>query len=239
MLRERRDSEAGRVLVVFADPDDAEFTSGGTIARWVAEGLHVDYVVCTDGSKGVDTPEVAPATLASIRMKEQPAAAKVLGVRDVIPLGYQDGELDRSQAALRNQLIHLIREHRPQRVVTWDPWRPYQLHRNHTVAGYAAFYAAVESSVPDLDAKGSDETPPPHRVEELYLFGTDKPDTWVDITEFVEKKRKAIRCHESQVDRGDGVEEQLLSWNQTLGEQYGAPYAEVFKVLRPHCEICR
>lgn len=228
-----------RIMVVFAHADDAEFTSGGTIARWVAQGHEVTYVVCTDGCKGADSAEVPAGALSRTRREEQLAAAETLGVQDVLFLDYPDGELERVRDALRMKIIHLIRRQRPHRVVTWDPWRPYQLHRDHTAAGYAAFYAAVESSVPDFITKESAEAIPPHQVDEVYLFGTDNPDTWVDVSDFVERKREAIRCHESQVTRGDQVDEQLLAWNQTLGRQHNGGYAEIFKVLRPHCEICR
>ena len=233
------DNETRRVLVVTAHPDDVEFTSGGTIARWAAEGHHVTYVVCTDGSKGTDSPDTNLADLARTRRKEQSAAARVLGVEEVLFLAYPDGELDRMQDALRVRLIRMIQELRPHCIVTWDPWRPYQLSRDHTAAGYGAFYAAVESDTPIFNNNQGGHGLQAHRVDEIYLFGTEKPDTWVDISAFVQKKREAIRCHDSQVARGDEVEEQLLAWNQALGQQRGLPYAEVFKVLRPHCEICR
>lgn len=76
-------------------------------------------------------------------------------------------------------------------------------------------------------------------VEELYLFGADHPDTWVDISEFIDRKRDAIMSHLSQAERGNEVAAQLLAWNRTLGQERGVSYAESFKVLRPHCEICR
>lgn len=235
MLRE----DKKKIMVVFAHPDDAEFTSGGSIARWATEGDHVTYVVCTDGSRGTDSPETDPPTLAETRRSEQRAAARALGVKDLVFLDYEDGELDRTRDPLRMQLIGLIQEHRPDRVVTWDPWRPYQLHRDHTAAGHAAFYAAVESADPVPVSKQGGGTLVAHRVDELYLFGTDRPDTWIDISDFVEKKREAIRCHESQVGRGEEVEERLLAWSRTLGQERGLAFAEAFKVLRPHCEICR
>ena len=54
-----------RALVVIPHPDDAEVWAGGTIARWVRGGSEVHYVLCTDGSKGTDDPEVDPTELAA------------------------------------------------------------------------------------------------------------------------------------------------------------------------------
>jgi LmbE family N-acetylglucosaminyl deacetylase len=226
-------------MVIFAHADDAEFTSGGAIAAWVAEGHEIIYVVCTDGSRGTDSAQAEAATLVRTRREEQLAAAKALGVAEVLFLKYRDGDLELVKDGLREQLICLIQERRPDRVVTWDPWRPYQLHRDHTAVGSAAFYASVEASASTFVKGPGNEAGQPHYVDDLYLFGTDRPDTWVDISPFVEKKREAIRCHRSQVARGSKVEERLLDWNRNLGQQYGVPHAEVFKVLRPHCEICR
>ena len=103
-----------RIMVVFAHADDAEFTSGGTIARWAAEGHQITYVVCTDGANGSDSPNTEPAILAKTRREEQLAAARVLGVEDVRFLDHPDGELDRAQDDLRVELIRLIPKPRQQ-----------------------------------------------------------------------------------------------------------------------------
>ena len=63
-----------------------------------------------------------------------------------------------------------------------------------------------QSSVPDFYREGAGKTPPTHQVEKAYLFGTDNPDPWVDVSPFADKKRQAIRCHRGQVARGEGVE---------------------------------
>lgn len=73
-----------RVLVVFAHPDDAEFTAGGTIARWASEGSEIYYAVCTDGSKGSADSELTTEALILQRQAEQQPAAKHLGVKEVL-----------------------------------------------------------------------------------------------------------------------------------------------------------
>ena len=81
-------------MVVFAHPDDAEIGSGGVIARWVAAGCDVTYVLCTNGDAGTADRNLAPVELAQNRAHEQRAAADFMGVRHVEMLGYPDGYLE-------------------------------------------------------------------------------------------------------------------------------------------------
>ena len=81
------------MMVITPHPDDAEFGVAGTVARWTGEGKDVIYVVCTNGDKGSNDPDVKPRELARIREKEQLAAAKLLRVREVIFLRHPDGAI--------------------------------------------------------------------------------------------------------------------------------------------------
>lgn len=223
------------MLAVFAHPDDAEFSAGGTVARWAREGRQIVYAVCTDGGKGGDAFEGSDEQLAALREREQRAAADVIGVAETVFLRHPDGELE-GVRELKEELVQLIRQHRPSTVLTWDAWRPYQVHADHRAAGKAALDAVMAAAnprvLPDRDL-------PAHRVEEVWLFGTDNPDRWVDISDTFALKAESIRCHRSQVQQVVDLEERLETWNRALGEKVGYPLAEAFKVLRPHCDICR
>jgi LmbE family N-acetylglucosaminyl deacetylase len=70
------------ILAISAHPDDIEFTSDGSLARWIGEGWTVSLVVCTDGGKGSQDPSVIPVERAIIRQAEQQAAARVVGFTD-------------------------------------------------------------------------------------------------------------------------------------------------------------
>lgn len=76
-----------------------------------------------------------------------------------------------------------------------------------------------------------------HRVEEVYLFGAEEPDTWVDITETFERKMAAVECHASQVENIRQLAQQMSHCAREHGRQGGPAYAEAFKVLHPFCEI--
>jgi len=227
-----------RVLVVFAHPDDAEFTSGGTIARWVAEGQQVKYVVCTDGGKGAETDRIETADLIALRQSEQRRAAAVLGVSDIIFLKCPDGELASSKG-VSAELARLIRELRPQILLTWDPWRPYQLHADHRAAGFAVLDAVMAAGnircFPEQIMSGLQ----PHQVEEVFLFGTDQPDVWIDISNTFGRKVEAIRQHSSQLTDPDEIIRRVREWNSHVGRAKGFDYAEAFKLIQPRCAICR
>ena len=70
--------EYKRGLVVVAHADDAEYGCSGTVARLVAEGWDMAYVVCTDGSKGSSEPDITEAQLSELRREEQENAGKIL-----------------------------------------------------------------------------------------------------------------------------------------------------------------
>ncbi len=221
----------GTILAIGAHPDDVEFTSAGALTRWVAEGWTACLVVCTDGSKGSRALAVDAVALAARRQEEQQAAARVLGITEVVFRGHPDGELSRAPD-LVPELVRLIWRCRPQRLLTWDPWRRYQLHPAHRAAGLAALDAVMAAGNPHYYPARLTA----HRVEEVYLFGAEEEDTWVDVTTTFEQKLAAIACHHSQVENTPHLAEDVRRCNVDYGRQGGSAYAEAFKVLRPFCE---
>ena len=111
-----------RVLVVAAHPDDPEFAFGASVAQLTAGGADVWYVICTDGSQGGEDPSVPDAELTAVRYAEQRAAAEVLGVRDVVFLGFRDGHLA-ADVELRKAITREIRRFKPDLVLTHSPTR--------------------------------------------------------------------------------------------------------------------
>src|SRR5438128_7351964 len=110
------DDEIERILVVTAHPDDVDFGSAGSVARWTDAGIEVFYCICTNGEAGGFDATVPRPTMAEMRQAEQRAAAKVVGVTDLTFLGYPDGRLEPT-IALRRDISRVIRRVRPQRVV--------------------------------------------------------------------------------------------------------------------------
>ena len=193
-----------QVMITIPHPDDAESRMAGTVARWAREGKDIIYVVCTNGNKGTNDPNMKPEELAVIREKEQLAAAKLLGVKEVIFLGHPDQGLE-DTPEFRKELVRLIRIYRPDTVVTVDLYRGYLNHRDHRVTAQVTLdavfpYASSAYSYPDLLEQGLQ----PHKVKEIWFCGTEDPNYYIDITDTIDIKLGALRCHKSQV--GDRLE---------------------------------
>ena len=189
-----------RALVVIPHPDDAEVWAGGTIARWVRGGSDVHYVLCTDGSRGTDDPEIDPTELASIRSREQLAAADVLGVKNVVMLGRADGELE-DTSDFRRDLVRQIRLVKPDVVLTTEPYRRnMQWHRDHRIAGQVTLdavfpYARDHLHFGELFANEGIE---PHKTAAIMFWGSENPNTFVDISADFDAKMDAVMSHRTQ-----------------------------------------
>ena len=234
-----------RVLVVAAHPDDPEFGFGASIAKLAGDGADVFYVICSDGCQGGEDPSVPDAELSATRYAEQRAAAEVLGVKDVIFLGFRDGYLA-PNTDLRKAISREIRRYKPDLVLTHLPVRSLGIgigasHPDHLAVGEATMSAVYPDArnpraYPELLEEGLEA----HKVKEVWLPGFDNPDHFVDATGLVDKKIEAILCHRSQfegrVPRGDGDDDGPGKWikdrMRQTGEKAGFEYAEAFKKIQ-------
>jgi len=188
-----------QVLVITPHPDDAEFGAAGTVARWVTEGKTIIYVVCTNGDKGTEDMNMNSDDLLAIRKQEQLAAARILGVQDVIFLDYPDQGLE-DTPEFRKEIVRLIRIYRPETVITADPYRHYVWHRDHRITGQVVLdavfpYARDHLSYPDLLKQNLQ----PYKVREVLLWASEDPNFRIDITAYFDVKFSALKCHQSQV----------------------------------------
>lgn len=222
--------ELKTILVVTPHPDDAEGGVGGTIARWTAEGHKVVLVVTTDGSHGTSDRSVKPEDLAKTREQEQRNAAEVLGISEVVFLGLPDQGLE-DTSEFREKIVRQIRKHKPEIVVTIDPNRSYIRHRDHMMTGRVTLdavfpYARDHLAFPEHLEEGLE----PHKVREVYLWGSEEPDTFLDITDTFETKMKALYCHVSQIGEPneDRMERSRARFGE-VGKKIGVQLAEQFK----------
>jgi LmbE family N-acetylglucosaminyl deacetylase len=188
-----------QMMVVTPHPDDAEFGVAGTVARLTRERKDVVYVVCTNGDKGSSNNNMKSDELVRIREEEQLAAARLLGVREVIFLHYPDQALE-DTPEFRKKIVCLVRKYKPHIVVTADPYRRYIWHRDHRITGQVTLdaifpYARDFLSYPDLIEQGLQ----PHKVREVWLWGSENPNYCSDITDTFDIKIAALRCHKSQL----------------------------------------
>jgi LmbE family N-acetylglucosaminyl deacetylase len=227
-----------RVMSIHAHPDDQDFSIAGTLAKWAKTGTEIVSVIITSGDSGSNDPfkgaDYKPQ-LALLREGEQRAANQVLGVKETVFLRYPDGELVAS-LQLRKDLTRLIRQYKPDVVMTGDPsgWfygNGYINHPDHRAAAEAATYAVFPSAgtrliFPDLLEAGYE----PHDVKRLYIHGNEKPDTWVDIGETMDVKIAALKRHVSQVDTHE-VDDWIRKWAEEDGKEKGFKYAEAYRVM--------
>ena len=234
MARPHTDVPAS-ALAVFAHPDDAESACGGTLAKWAAAGADVAVVICCAGDKGSSDPKTKPEALARRRTKEAAAAMRELGVRPPVNLGHPDGSIDEStRPAIRAEVVGLIRELGSEVVVCPDPTavlfgQHYVNHRDHREVGWAVLDAAAhEAGLPHyLPERGS-----PHQPAEVWLAGTLEPDTWVDISDALDTKARALMCHESQLDEpGEWLRRMVERRAESDGRAAGVAHAEGFRRL--------
>jgi len=225
-----------RFMVIAAHPDDAEFGPAGTAARWIDLGSTGWLVCCTSGDQGGEDPHADPLELAETRETEQRAAAAVIGYAGVSFLHGPDGSLA-NDLALREQLVREIRTFRPDAVFATDPEALFYddggvNHTDHRAAGYAAVdavYPAARNPMafPALARAGLEA----HRVRRLYLFWSNRPSAWIDISSTIGRKVDALRAHASQIKDPVGLEARMREWAAEEGRAVGADAAEALRLI--------
>jgi len=226
-----------RAMVVVAHADDAEWGCAGTVAKWCAEGWEVVYVLCTDGSKGSEDPEMTSGRLVEIRKQEQLDAGKVLGLKAIVFLGYEDSMLEPT-LELRRDIAREIRRHRPDVLICMNPVRSvdgegYLGHPDHFASGEAALSAVFPSSrdrltFPELLREGLE----PHKVKEVWMmFHGDTADKFVDVSAYMDTAVDALKAHQTQVSEED-AEVDMRQWRNSTGKKVGFEFAEAFKVFQ-------
>jgi LmbE family N-acetylglucosaminyl deacetylase len=227
-----------RVMGIFAHPDDPEFFSGASFARWASEGAEVIFVVATSGDKGSADPEMTHQRLIEIREEEERNAAAALGVKEVVFLRYPDGELQPT-LELRRELTRLIRLKKPDAVVTSDPtvfWygTHYINHPDHRAIGVSTLEAVFPSARDRLNfyELERDEGLETHKVRYVYISGNQDPTTTVDVTDHIETKINALRQHKSQIKDMESMAERVRERSLDPRAPSDSPrYVENFRVI--------
>jgi LmbE family N-acetylglucosaminyl deacetylase len=227
-----------RAMVIFAHPDDAEFGSAGTVAKWAREGVEVSYVCVTDGSAGSNEPGIVREELSELREAEQRAACDVLGVSECVFLGIQDGMVELT-LDLRRALTREVRRFRPELLVTpdplryWDDSRLYINHSDHRIVGQACMAVInPDSSTRPMFPELLEEGLEPHEIPYLWIpMLSGDSDTFVDITETVDAKIEALRCHKSQIHDWP-VDEWIRDRARERAEGHDMELAESFKTFK-------
>jgi LmbE family N-acetylglucosaminyl deacetylase len=195
----------------------------------VRAGWDVRLVIATDGDQGTHDPAVSRESLAALRRAESRRAGQILGLSGIVFLGKEDGELY-ADHSLRRDLARVYRQTRPDRLITFDPWRRYELHPDHRAIGFAALDARLAARLPHYYSDLLRDGLEPCTIAEILLFNTDAPDYYIDISSAFDTKLSALGQHLSQWESiWDDTARSLRQEAESAGERSGHAMAEAFK----------
>ena len=224
-----------RVLVVIPHPNDSELWCAGSVAKWIGEGAIVRYVVCTDGSRGTSDPQVSRPDLAAIREREQADAARELGVHELVALGRPDGGLEDTDD-FRRELVRQIRQARPDIVVCPEPYRKnLAWHRDNRITGQVTLDAVFPCARDHLhfEELWRDEGLEPHKTGTVLFWGTETPNTFVDIGESIAFKVRAVKVNKSRLtgQSSEEIDGYIQHQAREGAGDSGASYGEAFRSI--------
>jgi LmbE family N-acetylglucosaminyl deacetylase len=216
------------VLVVSAHPDDIEINCAGTVKKMVDRGDTVYVCNLCDGDMGHVV--IMPDELRAIRLEESQKAAATVGSIFFPPIA-RDLKLYHQDKATRDKVVDIIRRAKPDMIITHTPddYMP-----DHIAVGKLVFDASFCASLPHYETELNNAVP----ICPIYYmdnFGAFKftPTEYVDISDVIEFKLKALNCHESQLKwlkDHDNIDftETMLTFTRMRGYQAGVMYAEAF-----------
>ena len=191
---------AKRVLFVQPHPDDNQIAAGGTIAWLISRGVECWELTVTDDRYAVPEYIGKENEVETLRQKEAKAAQACLGMKNAGFLGFAD-KTTADVHEISRKICEVIREIKPDFVITADPNMANECHSDHIKVGTAVKYACMDSMCdfyPEfIDGKLREDV---HKVPAIGFYYTDKPNTIIDISDFEEKKMQAINCHVSQAE---------------------------------------
>jgi LmbE family N-acetylglucosaminyl deacetylase len=230
--------EPQKILVILAHPDDPEFFCGATLANWARQGHEIHYFLLTCGDKGYKDTSATADEICRVRHAEQNAAAAVIGVKSVLFLDHEDGYL-LPTLDLRREVVRVIRQVKPDILVTCDPNHLYSgdrhiNHPDHRYAGQVVLDAVFPAAgnpffFPELLKENGLE---PHSPREVWVSLTNTPNVTLDVTGSWEVKIEALKKHVSQIGDPAEFEERMRSRKSDRSTEKETFYDEKFHVIK-------
>ncbi len=212
------------IVSIGAHPADVFDQSGGTMAHHTARGDHVACISLTHGARVHDAVisdsmyhrekipdaeelERLMSERSDVKSQEIVTACKILGVEDVHFMGVDDGIL-LVERDIISRLARLLRQLRPDIVLTHFPFEGDGHVRAHAVAGQIVLHALQHAGSVDPG-----DSHPPNRTAQVFFFGMGAArvrdglwdarggytnDVFIDITDVIDKKFAAMECLVSQ-----------------------------------------
>lgn len=217
---------------VVAHPDDLEFSSAGTVKKLINAGKRCVLIQVTSGDRGTGDRSFTQETLMATRESEVKESAHRLGLSEVVFLHVGDGHV-MPDIALREQIVRQIRTHKPDVVLTHDPFRPYAMHPDHRGVGLSTHDSVYPTARDHLYfPEHLEEGLEPHKTAEIWYFGSEVPDIYVDITDTFDDKIHALKAHDSQVGARPDLADLLRTRSAEIAKDQPFELAEAFKSIR-------
>jgi len=221
-----------KILAIGCHPDDLEIGCGGTLAKYAEQGHEVFMCHIANGDKGHAI--IKPKELRKIRIKEAKEAGKLLGASEVFNIDVPDLLVKSNNEDTILKVIEVIRKTKPDLIITHDPEDYMEDHRQ---TSQIVFDASFSASVPHYETKSK-----AHNIVPLYYMDTIaginfSPEQYVDITNYIDIKLKALDQHESQIKwLRDHDDIDFLDFVKTVskfrGLQSNVKFAEAFRAAK-------
>lgn len=230
-----------RYLFIGPHPDDIEIGAGATVAKLVAMGKEVAYLICIDGRFGLDNAPsgTTPEELIEIRKQESLAAAKAMGVINVSFLGFCDGGLYDEQELFR-AMAKAVGEFKPDIIFCPDPDVTSECHIDHKRVGQAAKQLAFLAPFELIMREHGAESAP---LQAIAFYMSAKPNRYVKTRGYFKKQIEVLRGEfPSQYPKGNEALESVVLYLKLRAHEFGlrrlCGTAEGFRVLgttQMHC----
>ena len=219
-----------RYLAIGAHPDDLELWCYGTLAKLKAQGHYIAVCNVANGCYGSVT--IPPEELKKVRLEEARAAAAVIGA-DHFCADVDDMSVNSHDQDAIRRLADIIRIARPDVIIIAAP---NDYHPDHTESGLMALHASFSATLPNYitDHPYLEKVPYTYYMDNTWSLGFE-PAEWVDISDYMDLKIQALKCHKSQYEwlsahTSSNVEEGMIIANSLRGKQCEVKYAEAFRV---------
>ncbi|MDZ5711992.1 bacillithiol biosynthesis deacetylase BshB1 [Jeotgalibacillus haloalkalitolerans] len=215
------------ILAIGAHSDDVEIGMGGTLAKWIGEGMSA--VIC-DLTKAEMSSNGTPEN----RLKEADAAAAILGVKKRMNLDLGDRKLSADQHSIE-QVVRMVRAVKPKMIFS-----PYyeDRHPDHMHAANIVIEAVFSARIRKYETEQ-----PAHKAAHYHYMinGIHKPDFVVDVTDVHEQKVRSLSAYKSQFTPENGVQtpltdgyiETVIARDRVFGKEVEVKMAEGFKSDKP------
>ena len=220
--------EARRVLAVQPHYDDNDIGCAGTLTLLARAGAEVCYVTVTDDLAGVLDPDLDDDVARRQLFDEAREAGAIVGVSSFVDLDWPDAAgIDR--VVLRDQIIDLIREFRPDLVLTIDPALPDEAHQDHLITAAAVSEAVLLSGLPRVRRETGDRA---FAVAKIAYYYTVEPNDIVDTSTVQTERHAALDCYRAQFDADSlaGLHSAMDRYERANATD-AATHAEVFRVV--------